>query len=98
MEKNCVWLAEEVTAISLKNPHEDAFSYQLMGFFRYKDEDQASTWVEQGGTITREECPDVPETGYPRRKITMVSIIDPSAAQPLVGCRGGYRKHQRRGE
>ena len=84
-EKNCIWVAEEACLTpSSDNPFE-AFCYQLVGFFRYEEEDQAFAWAQEGGTVTREECWAVSKEGRPRRTVTMLSIINPLASQLLVG-------------
>lgn len=84
MERNAIWAAHEACVNSLENQAHLAFSYGLVGFFKFKDEDQAFAWVNEGGMVTKDECWAVSEEGWPRRTVTMLTVIDPQVSQPLV--------------
>ncbi len=78
---NCVWLAEEI-AIS-----EDTawWTYQIVGFFKFGEGDEdASTWLDQGGQVTKAEFKHLPEEGLVRRQLTKIYKIDPMESQLLV--------------
>ncbi len=87
LKKSAVWLAEELALDCLENSPYAAMSWATVGFFTYEEEEAANTWVDQGGRATRKECWAVPKEGCARRRIVMITKIDPMASQLLPGTR-----------
>ena len=86
-EKNAIWLAQEACRITPEDLLAGYPTYQLVGFFRYVEEEQANTWVKEGGIIDGKSFQNPPEEGFPIRTLTMLTRIDPRAAQPIPGTR-----------
>ncbi len=69
---NAVLLAEEL--IQNDGTFSRSYEFRTVGFFQYRDEKEANTWVREAG-----QEPD----GPPRRRLTRIHKINLKDARPL---------------